>query len=257
VERVTPAVHAGIVFLCSLGGAFAGIRLRERLPGHHLGEDSKDTVKLGVGLIATMTALVLGLVTASAKSASDRLDTEVKVSAEEVLTLDRVLARYGPETAALPAGLREGLGRRIALTWPDGSSPPEAELDPSALSKGVEALADRILELSPQTNAQRYLQSRAVDLSEDLLEARWIGSGGVGTSIPSLFFVVLLFWLTITFASFGLFAPVNGTVLAVLVVCSLSVAGAVFLIYEMDGAFEGMIRVSADPLRFAYDRMNR
>lgn len=254
---MTPLAIAGLVFVCSLGGALVGIRLRTRLPGHHLSEDSKDTVKLGIGLIATMTALVLGLVTASAKSAFDELDMAVKVTAGEVLTLDRVLARYGPETHELRVAVREGVGRRIDLTWPPAETRPSEALDPSVLMKGVEALADRILALSPQTHGQRYLQSRAVDLSEDILEARWLGFGGVGSSIPSLFLVMLLLWLTVTFGSFGLFAPLNGTVLAVLVVCALSVAGAVFLIYEMNGAFEGLIRVSADPLRFAYDHMNQ
>jgi hypothetical protein len=92
-----------------------------------------------------------------------------------------------------------------------------------------------------------------------VLEARW-GWGAFGTgssSVPVDFLVVLVFWLTITFASFGLFAPRNATVIAVLFVCALSVAGAVFLILEMDGPFEGLIKVSADPLCFAYSRLNQ
>lgn len=71
------------------------------------------------------------------------------------------------------------------------------------------------------------------------------------------FLVVLLFWLTISFASFGLFAPRNATVIAVLFVCALSVAGAVFLILEMDGPFEGLIKISPDPLHYAHSRINQ
>lgn len=69
--------------------------------------------------------------------------------------------------------------------------------------------------------------------------------------------VVLLFWLTITFTSFGLFAPRNVTVLAVLFVCALSVTSALFLVVEMDGPFDGLIKASADPLRYAHAHINQ
>jgi len=232
---VSPPAIGLVVFAFTLGGVLAGMRLRERLPGHHLSDESKDTIKLGIGLIATMTALVLGLVTASAKSAFDAMDTAVKQSAADALALDRTLARYGPETGKIRAELKDALGRRIELTWPEGSSRSGNRPDPSA---------------------QRYLQSRAEDLISTLLEARWIGLGGSSTSIPPLFRVVLLLWLTVIFASFGLFAPRNGTVFAILVVCALSVAGAVFLITELDRPFDGLLKVSAEPMRFAYAHMN-
>ena len=241
---------------CILGGVLAGMRLRDRLPGHHLNDESKGTVKLGIGLIATLAALVLGLATASAKSSCDVLDTAVKQAAEDVLTLDRVLARYGPETGEIRGALKDAIAHRIGRTWPEDSSRP-ALLDPSQALKVVEKIADGIRGLSPQSDAQRALQARAVDLGETLLETRWVGLGGGGSSIPTLLLVVLLFWLTIIFASFGLFAPRNGTVFAFLVVCAMSVSGAVFLVYELDGAFAGLLEVSAEPMRFAYSRLNQ
>lgn len=252
---MNPIAIGMLVFACTLGGVLAGMRLRDRLPGHHLSEDSKETVKLGIGLIATMTALVLGLVTASAKSAFDTLDAAVKQSASEAIALDRTLARYGPETGEIRAALQQALAHRVEMTWPEDPSRP-AVLDPAQVVKVVESIADRIRVLSPQNDLQRALQARAVDLSEVLLEVRWTGLGG-GSSIPPLFLAVLLLWLTIIFVSFGLFAPQNGTVVGMLVVCALSVAAAIFLIYEMDGAFDGWLAVSGDPLRFALAHMNR
>ena len=88
-----------------------------------------------------------------------------------------------------------------------------------------------------------------------MLRARWLATAGTGASVPVPFLVVLLFWITLTFAAFGMFAP-NRTAIAVLFVCALSIGGAMFLVLEMDGPFDGLLRVSPDPLRFAYTHIN-
>lgn len=253
-----PTVIGVIVFACTFGGALLGMWLRTALPVHHLDADSRDTVKVGIGLIATMTALVLGLVTASAKSSFDAVDTAVKQTAIEILTLDRVLARYGSDASEVRKALKQVIGARIDMIWPQGSS-KSANLDPirSGAGSEAEALADAIRGLTPRDDSQRALQSRALDLSEALLQARWLVLAGTETSVPVPFLVILLFWLAITFASFGLFAPRNATVLAVLFVCALSVSSAVFLVLEMEAPFDGLLRVSAAPLRYAYAHLNQ
>jgi hypothetical protein len=223
------------------------------LPAYHLRDESRDTIKLGIGLVATLTALVLGLVTASTKSTFDDLNTTIKHAAADILATDRLLARYGPETKELQATLKRVIAHRIATAWPQGSS-QAAMLDPSAATAAAEGFVDQIA-LAPQSDIQRWLQSRALEQSEALLKTRWVVLGALGTSVPWPFLIVLLFWLTITFTSFGLQAPANATVLSVILVCALSVAGAVFLVLEMDGPFEGMIQVSAEPLRYALARL--
>jgi hypothetical protein len=65
------------------------------------------------------------------------------------------------------------------------------------------------------------------------------------------FLVVMVFWLAVIFASFGLFAPRNATVIATLFVCALSVSGAIFLILELDSPFSGLLQISDAPLRNA------
>lgn len=112
------------MFACTLGGALAGIWLRSVLPANHLSSQSRDTVMVGIGLVATMTALLLGLVTASAKSSFDALDTAVKHAAQDVLALDRVLARYGPETREIRAAMKQALAQRIDWLWPQDPSRP-------------------------------------------------------------------------------------------------------------------------------------
>ena len=175
-----------------------------------------------------------------------------------MLTLDRVLARYGPETGQIRTGLKQAVGERIEMIWPKDASRP-VSLDPTTadMAPRVEALADAIRSLKPHDDLQRALQTRAVDLAESVLQARWLAMAGAEAGVPKPFLVVLLFWITVTFASFGMFAPRNGTVIVVLFVCALSIGGALFLVLELDGPFDGLLRVSPDPLRFAYTHINR
>ena len=255
---MSPTIVGIIVFACTFGGVLLGMWLQKTLPGHHLDAESKDAVKVGIGLIATMTALVLGLVTASAKSSYDDVNSGVKKAAVDVLALDRVLARYGSETEEIRKGLQRMLRARIDMTWPQGSSKP-ANLDLTASGARTEAeiLAGAIRALKPRDDSQRALQSRALDMTEVLLQARWLVVAATQPSVPVPFLVILVFWLTIIFASFGVFAPRNAMVLTVFFVCALSVSLAVFLVLEMDSPFDGLLKVSADPLRYAYAHLNQ
>lgn len=239
-----------VVFACTFGGATLAMALRAHLPDHHLNDETKDTVKLGIGLIATMTALILGLVTASAKSSFDELNTTIRHTAADVLTLDRTLERYGPETAPIRGSLKAALAARVEAVWsPDGPAPDDLLVKGDG--RAAEQIADRIRALTPQTPDQRWLQTRALEIGERVLEARWLIFANHGPSVPAVFLGTIVFWLTITFASFGLFAPRNAMATAVLFVCALSVAGAVFLILELDGSFRGLIQVSPTPLHYA------
>lgn len=250
-----PVQIATVVFSFTFGGALLGLWLRTKLPDQHMTDSTKDTVKLGIGMVATMTALVLGLVTASAKNSFDSVDTAVKHTAIDLLTLDRLLARYGPDAAPTRAALKSAVGRKIDHLWPQDASKPMQD-DPVLSATALEGLVEGIRALTPRDDAQRHLQARALDLGESLLTTRWLAVADQSTSIPFAFLVVLLSWLMIIFASFGLFAPRNATVVVVFVLCSLSVAGAVFLVLEMDRPLEGLIRVSPEPLRHAFAKMN-
>ena len=249
--------HIGMIVIAfTLGGALIGIWLQSALPRDHLNEDSRFTVKLGIGLVSTITALVLGLVTASAKSSFDALDTAVKHTANDILALDRLLARYGSETSEIRVALQHVVAGRIEMLSPQGSSRLPG-LAPSLAASTVEGLANAIRDLAPRDESERSLQSRALDLAEALLQARWLVFAGGGASIPLPFLVVILFWLTVTFVSFGLFAPRNATVLAVLFMCAVSVGSAVFLILEMDEPFHGLVKVSVGPLLYAHAHLNQ
>ena len=243
-----------VVFVCVFGGALFGMLLRKILPPHHLDADSKDVVKLGIALIATMSALVLSLLIASAKSAYDTRSNQLLQVSADIVLLDRVLAHYGPPAKEARAVLQRSVVAAIERFWP-ADSHASAVIDPKA--SPVEILYDKIDELSPQSEAERSLKSQALTVALDLGQKRLLLFQQLGSSIPVPFLAVLVFWLCIIFASFGLFAPRNGTVIAVLLVCALSVSGAVFLILELDRSFEGLLQVSSVPLRAALAQLGR
>ena len=133
-----------------------GLWLRTILPAHHLDAETKDVVKLGVGLIGTMAALLLGLLVASAKSSFDARGSELTQMAANTILLDRTLAHYGPETAAIRGILKVAVARTIDQVWP--KSGKEGGLTSQT---GGEIIFDKIQELTPRSDAQRTLQSQA------------------------------------------------------------------------------------------------
>lgn len=253
---MTALGFAALTFVCAFGGAVAGIAIRSRLPAPHLSKESQDVVRLGMGLVATMTALLLGLVTASAKSAFDAQDAAFRNSAANILTLDRHLARYGSETEPTRELIRRALSVRVDAIWPSGRS-SATDLDESKVTLGIEDIENQILQLSPESDAQRWFKAEALRLSEDVVKTRWRVLGTAGGSVPRSFLVLVICWLTLTFVSFGLYAPRNATVLAVFFMAAVSVAAAVFMILELDGPLDGLIKISSGPMRYALAQLGQ
>jgi Protein of unknown function (DUF4239) len=251
---VSPMAIGWIVFALVFGSALLAMFVHRVLPEEHLSSDSKDVAKLGIALVATMSALVLSLLVASAKSAFDTRSSQLTQASADIVLLDRALARYGPETTEARSLLQRSVASIIERFWPAAGTKP-ITIDPGA--SPVEALYDKIEALTPQSDAQRSMQSEALTLATDMARTRLLLFEHLGASIPIPFLVVLVFWLCIIFASFGLFAPRNATVIAVLCVCALSVAGAIFLILELDRSFEGLLQVSSAPLRAALAQLGR
>ena len=243
-----------IVFAMVFGSALLAMFVHDLLPERHLSSDSKDIVKLGIALIATMSALVLGLLVASAKSAFDTRSNQLVEASADIVLLDRALARYGPETEEARSLVQRWTAETLERFWPTQGKGSIA-VDPRA--NPVEALYDKIETLTPQSDQQRSMQSQAMTLAADMARTRLLLFEHLGASIPVPFLVVLVFWLCIIFASFGLFAPRNATVITVLCVCALSVSGAIFLILELDRSFEGLLQVSSAPLRTALAQLGR
>jgi hypothetical protein len=245
-QIMSPLELSAIIFSLIFGGAMLGVWLRGALPQNQLDADTKDLVKLGVGLIGTMAALLLGLLVASAKSSYDARSSEVTQMAANVILLDRALAHYGPATSEVRSILKIAIARMIDQVWSkDGneeSVPWQGEAN---------VVYDKIQELVPRSDGQRALQSQAESILINFGQERLLLFAQSGSSISIPFLVVVVFWLGVLFVSFGLFAPRNGTAIVTLLVAAISVAGALFLILELDHPFSGLIQISSAPLRNA------
>jgi hypothetical protein len=244
---------SSIVFAVVFGGALLGMALRRLLPTDHLSQDTKDVVKLGMGLIGTIAALVLGLLIASAKSSFDAQRNGLAQLSANVILLDRILAHYGPETKECRDQLRENVNLLLEHYWAD-SGDQAAQAGPNTQA---ESLYEQIQGLSPQTDAQRTLQAAALKTAVDMAQARLLLSAQKGSSIPLPFLSILTLWLALLFASFSMFVRPNATVIVALLLCALSAAGAIFLILELDHPFTGLIQLSSDPLQRALTQLGR
>jgi hypothetical protein len=239
---------ACVVFGCVLVSTVAAMMTARRLPEHHLSGESRDVVKLGLGVMGTLTALVLGLLVSATKGTYDAQSGTAKEVAAQIATLDRILARYGPDAGEARARLRALAQAILDQVWPAGAS---AAIDFSGgqSRQAGEALFEAIEAFGPQTDSQRLLKSRAMEMAVGMGQLRQRLVVNSDRSIPAPLLVMLAVWQAVLFAGFGLLAPRNATTIAILVLCMLSVAGGLFLIMELDRPFEGVVRVPDTPLR--------
>ena len=246
-----------IVLVTVLAGAVLGSLLGKKLPKHHLSDESKEIVKFGAGFIATMAALVLGLLVASAKSSYDAKAAEIQQGAAKVILLDQVLRQYGPEAKPARETLRAVMVARHSMTWVNSESLAVAQGASPPTGVGPDAIRGSVAALAPASDTQRSLQTRSLAIIDDFMQMRWLFIAQSTEDISMPLLAVLVTWLT-TIAFFtGLYAPRNGTVAAVALLCAVSVAGAIFLIAEMYTPFSGILRISDAPLRTAMGYLNQ
>jgi hypothetical protein len=198
---------------------------------------------LGVGLIATLSALVLGLLISSAKSTYDAKVSEVNQITANIILIDQLLSEYGPDVRPTREKLRSSVQGMVQKMWNEGNekSANSSAFTPTAASMETWRL---VQSLPTQTEKQRALSSQITEAAKSLTQLRLLLFAQSGGSIPAPFLVVLVFWLAIIFASFSLFGPMNTTVLAFTFLFAVSAAGAIFLIFELDNPFTGMLQIS-------------
>jgi hypothetical protein len=239
------AVISVILFVALVGVSLLGGCLARLLPEEQLSADSKDAVKLAMGLIATMTAVLLGLLITSAKTSYDTAESEVMQMAAKVALLDRVLKLYGPETADARHALRDAIAEGVRHTWPAKPS-GRVRLEPN--EQMGDAVYVAIHRLAPHDETQRALKAQAAPLMVQLGELRSLMQAQAVPSVSKPLLIALVSWLVVIFFGFSLVAPANATSTLALVAGAFSVACAVFLILELDHPFAGVLRIPSEPM---------
>jgi hypothetical protein len=236
-----------VAFVCIFGGTLLVIFASARISKRRLSEDSKNAIKQGVGVIATLAALVLGLLLASAKTSYDTQSGRITQLTANLILLDRLLGQYGPEAKPAREAVRAQVPILVERIWRENSS-GLSKLSPFEADPRSETIFQYIQNLAPQNDSQRSLQSRAVRLLTDIGQTRLLLYSEGGETIPLPFLAVLIFWLAIVFASFSLFTHPNGIVIAVLCLCTVSVSASIFLILALDQPFRGLMAIPREPL---------
>lgn len=236
---MSPLAVSAIVFCLLFGSALIGISIRRAMPEHYRDEDTSNIVKTSMGLIGTLSALVLGLVVASAKSSYDDKAGQTRQLTAKVIQLDALLSQYGPGAEKSRVLLRQATNEVVQRIW-QGEAAGKSAFQVAAPAF---ALFNEIELLQPANDLQRSLKSRATQTFTDLMQDRLLLFARSGTSVPTPFLIVLIFWLAVIFASLTILSQANEFGIAVIAVAAISLSGAIFLILELDYPFTGFMQI--------------
>jgi hypothetical protein len=249
---MNPTAVGFLVFALVFTGALAGMALRRALPEDHLGQDAKDSMRLAIGLVVTMTGLVLGMLVSSAKTYYDGQKNIVAAMSSEVIILNNSLAVFGPEADPARIEARHFVEGAVDRIWPHEKS-RSFELRPKNNSKTI---AELLQLLVPKNELQAVAKAQIAASIQTLSRSYWVMFlQSEQASIPLPLLIVVTAWLITIFVSFGIFAPPNFTVIATLIICAAAVSGAIFIIMEMYSPFGGILRISPAVVRDALDQM--
>lgn len=237
VNEFLPAL---IALVCMCTGIALGFALRAAL--NETVEEAKDIVGYGdsgvTGLVVLLSALVLGLLVASATDAFNDARTNVNESSAKISLSDQLLKDYGPQARPARLALCDAYAKRVEQLQ-SGSK----EIVPR-----LPAVERQVRALTPQNADQTAIQTRVEGLIEDVRLTRRNVFEGSDTRVPTLLLGVLVFWLSAVFTAFALQSPRSVIALGVLLIGAVSAAGAIFLVEELNTPLDGLIKISTDPL---------
>ncbi|HLY47007.1 MAG TPA: hypothetical protein VKQ73_15600 [Stellaceae bacterium] len=264
---MTEPLEAAAVLLVLLGSSVLGLIVQPYLSDRHRSRETMDLVRLVVAMLVTFTALVLGMLTTSGKSSFDKIDSGMKSFAAALIQLDQSLRQYGSETEPARGQLRSYTAAVIASTWVDEAKPagnyypqdlPQGMSESVVLGNKLARVGLMIRQLEPQDAMHRQLAADCIQQFDQLVQGRWqlIEDGGDGV-ISAPFAAVVLFWLAIVFASFGLNAPRNLLAGVTIALAAISIASVIYLILDLDSPFSGVIAVQSQAMRGALAHLSR
>jgi hypothetical protein len=268
---------ASLVFVSVLTGAAIGMWLRYRLPENHVDEDSLDVIKSMTGMISVLSALVLGLLAANVRSDFESLNGQVRDFGAHLVMLDNTLRDMGAPADTARHMLLDYTTKAIDAVWGAKAASQKpilergADAARSVVSRvfggtdviwrerddGAPVLGSVRLLVANMDSANPALRASALRTLEYLLQARWILHERTASPILPPFMLLLTFWITAVFMSFGLAAPRNATVRIGFVVCAATLASCFYMTVEMDLPFDGFLTIGNTPLRDAVSHMMR
>jgi hypothetical protein len=266
---MTEIESAVLVFILLLACTALGAIVRPLLPEEHKAQETVQLIQLLVGMLVTFAALVLGLLTASAKTIFDTTNNDMRSYATSIIELDRAMRDYGGELGQARGLLRAYTAAAIASTWPNETPPPGDFYPNVESSKKTDSLASATLGallsrsqhdvrmLVPHDDYHRQLAVEAATRFEQLIALRWKLIEEAHGSISYPFDRILVGWLLIIFLCFGLIAPRNALSLVTIMLGALSIASAVLVILDLDTPFTGPIMIGSQPLRDALAYQSR
>ena len=241
---------------CSMAGYLAGQHLGRRLPRSYMEQDHpRDVLMAATGMIATLVALVLGLLVSSAKGTFDKSSDAISEGGAKVIELDRVLRKFGPEANLVRKELRRFVTVAVQRIEAGVKRPTltNTQFPPITID---EIMYHPVRSLSAKTEEQKELRAQAIAMIASLSDNRWQMIERASSPLPTPFLVLLYFWLAVLFTGFGILAPRDVTFFVSFSICALSMAGAVYLIREMNEPLDGTLRVSPAPLQIALQYMD-
>ena len=242
------ALYGLIAFMIIFSGGMVGFLLGRLMPEHYRQDATRRIVQTSMGMVSLLSALVLGLLVATAKNKFDTTNKQIEEFAANLMWLDRELINYGEDGKAITPLLKQFALSKLAASWPQNAEPrPGADALPSW--RLLENVQQKVRALAPQTDAQRSALTNALEITNELNKTSWLQRAQESGHVPHPFIFILVGWLCLLFVSFGLFAPYNMLAVVALLICAASLAGALTLVADMDRPFEGFITISSQPLQ--------
>jgi len=243
---------SSLVFALVFGGAFVGRAIRRVRPDDHFSPEAKETIRVAIGLVVTMTSLVLGMLVSSSKTFYDGEKNQVAELAAQVILLNDLLASYGPEAGKIRLDARQFVEDAVNRIWPSIRS-QTSQLRPATADS---YFYQQIQQLTPKSDAQASAKAQILAVTLSVKKTYWLMY--LQSEQPSLappLLVVVTSWLVAIFISFGVFAPHNSTVTFTLFVCAVAVSAAIFIISSMNSPFSGVLKISPAAVRDALSQM--
>ena len=233
-----------LIFVLFMVAGYAGLALQTRLVDEHKTGETKAVVGQISGLVSLLLALVLGTLIGVSWGYFSAQRTNLENFSAQILRLDQALGQFGPETKPMRDQLKAGMEKAYAAIWGGGT------IDPASLTVGpplasAQAMTDYLATLQPKTDAQKAALATANQYASMVEQSRLLISLQIASGPVSwILIAILVFWTAALFFAMGLYAPSNALVTAALTFGALSIAFAIFLIFEFGLPYTGLFRVS-------------